>query len=385
MPRRRRLSVLVLAHVLVGLLAGVLVGVLVDAARPAPAAAHDATTKAHATVTGTGPDVRAVLDLEYDLLMKSAWLYAEAYDAKERTEQLRQLKINHAAVIDYVTRRFAVTYDETPCTPTPVGDADVRERAKVAFAVVTLDYDCAGDGPGQHAISSALFPDAESFVHSTETLVGYRLDGTTGSAVLTAADPTLRIGERRASHQVGEFFLLGAEHLLSGLDHIFFLLALLIGARRLRDVVVTASAFTVAHSITFLLAAMGVVDVPAGIVEPVIAVSIIVVAAANLLGRGEERAGRWRLPVVFAFGLVHGLGFASALDIDESGSWGLLLSLLSFNVGIEVTQLVIIAVLFPLLTLLRRTPVARWVTVAMSVPIVAVSLYWCVDRVALPF
>ncbi|WP_067134895.1 HupE/UreJ family protein [Microtetraspora malaysiensis] len=385
MPRRRRLSALVLAHVLVGLLAGVLVGVLVDAARPAPAAAHDATTKAHATVTGTGPDVRAVLDLEYDLLMKSAWLYAEAYDAKERTEQLRQLKINHDAVIDYVTRRFAVTYDEAPCTPTPAGDADVRERAKVAFAVVTLDYDCAGDGPGQHAISSALFPDAESFVHSTETLVGYRLDGTTGSAVLTAASPTLRIGERRAAHQVGEFFLLGAEHLLSGLDHIFFLLALLIGARRLRDVVVTASAFTVAHSITFLLAAMGVVDVPAAIVEPVIAVSIIVVAVANLLGRGEERAGRWRLPVVFAFGLVHGLGFASALDIDEGGSWGLLLSLLSFNVGIEVTQLVIIAVLFPLLTLLRRTSAARWVTVAMSVPIVAVSLYWCVDRVTLPF
>ncbi|MEU6424606.1 HupE/UreJ family protein [Microbispora sp. NPDC046973] len=370
MSRRLSAAVLALTFALGGLMAFC-----------APAAAHNATTKAHATVTGTGADVRVVLDLEYDLLMKSAWLYAEAYDAKERTEQLRQLKKNQAAVVDYVTRRFAVAYGDTPCTPMPVGDAGVRDRDNVAYAVLTLDYHCAGDGRGGHAISSALFPDAESFVHSTETIVGYTLDGTTGSAVLTAGNPTLRVGGHRASHQIGEFFLLGAEHLLSGLDHIFFLLALLIGARRLRDVVVTASAFTAAHSITFLLAALGIVDVPAGIVEPVIAVSIIVVAVANLLGRDEDKLGRWRLPIVFAFGLVHGLGFASALDIDEKGSWELLLSLLSFNAGIEATQLLIIVVLFPLLVLLRRTSAVRWVTAAMSVPIVAVGLYWCVDRI----
>ncbi|MBO4269119.1 HupE/UreJ family protein [Microbispora triticiradicis] len=377
MSRRRRLSaaVLALAFVVSGLLGGLTVSA-------APASAHDATTKAHATVTGTGADVRVVLDLEYDLLMKSAWLYAEAYDAKERAEQLRQLRKNHAAVAGYVTRRFAVTYGDAPCTPASVGDADVRDRDGVAFAVVSLAYRCAGDGGGGHTVSSALFPDAESFVHSTQTIVRYTLDGTTGSAVLTAGNPTLRVGEHRASHQAGEFFLLGAEHLLSGLDHVFFLLALLIGARRPRDVVVAATAFTAAHSITFLLAALGIVDVPAGIVEPVVAVSIIVVAVANLLGRGEDRLGGWRLPIVFAFGLVHGLGFASALDIEEKGSWELLLSLLSFNAGIEATQLLIIAVLFPVLALLRRTSAAYRVTAAMSVPIVAVSLYWCVDRIA---
>ncbi|MFC7640878.1 HupE/UreJ family protein [Streptosporangium lutulentum] len=237
---------------------------------------------------------------------------------------------------------------------------------------------------GVHAISSALFPDTESFVHSTETLVRYDLDGEKGSAVLVARNPTLRVGEHPASHQIGEFFLLGAEHLLLGLDHIFFLLALLLGARRLRDIVVTASAFTAAHSITFLLAAMGIVDVPGEIVEPVIAASIIVVAVTNLLGRGEDSLGRWRLPIVFAFGLVHGLGFAGALDIKESGSWELLLSLLSFNLGIEATQLAIIAVLFPLLLLLRRTSATRWAMAAISVPIVAVSLYWFLDRIPLP-
>jgi hydrogenase/urease accessory protein HupE len=359
------------------LYAVVLAVILGAVLRPAPAAAHDATTKAHAEVTGRGVNVTVVLDLEYDLLMKSAWLYAEAYEAKERTEQVRQLKINHDAVTGYVTDRFQVAAGDRPCAPATVGDADAHLRGTVTFAVLTLAYTCT-DG-GTRAISSALFPDAESFVHNTETLLRYDLDGQKGSAVLSARNPTVRVGEHRASNQVLEFFLLGAEHLLSGLDHILFLLALLIGASRLRDVVVTASAFTAAHSITFLLAAMGIVSVPGQIVEPVIAVSIIAVSVANLLG-GE---GRWRLPIVFAFGLVHGLGFAGALDIKESGSWELLLSLLSFNVGIEMTQLAIIAVVFPLLALLRRTSAARWATAALSAPIVAVSLYWFFDRIPL--
>ncbi|MCK2222029.1 HupE/UreJ family protein (plasmid) [Actinomadura sp. ATCC 31491] len=255
---------------------------------------------------------------------------------------------------------------------------------KVRFAVLTYVYTCPPGAGAAREISSALFPDAETFVHSTRTLLRYDLDGERGSAVLNAAQPTVRVGERPALRQAGEFFLLGAEHLLSGLDHVLFLLALLIGARRARDVIATASAFTAAHSITFLLAAMGVVDVPGGLVEPVIAASIVVVALANLLGRGESGLGRWRLPVVFVFGLVHGLGFAGALDLDRQASWELLLSLLSFNVGIEVTQLVLVAALFPLLALLRRTPAHRWAPAALTVPIVAAGLYWLFDRVPLP-
>ncbi|MFI6323072.1 HupE/UreJ family protein [Nonomuraea sp. NPDC050556] len=338
----------------------------------APARAHDATTTAHATLTGSGPSARVVLDLEYDLLMKSAWLYASAYEATGRDAQLRQLTINRAAVLSYVNDRFAVVSGGQRCAAVQAGDADVRLRGTKAFAVLT----CAGGGPRE--ISSALFPDAESFVHSTRTLVGYTWDGLRGSAVLTAASPTLRLAEHRPSAQVGEFFLLGAEHLLLGFDHIFFLLALLIGARRLRDVVITSTAFTAAHSLTFLLAALSIVAVPSALVEPVIALSIVIVAVANLLGRGEDRLGRWRLPIVFAFGLIHGLGFAGALDISTRGSWELLLSLLSFNAGIEAAQLAIIAVVFPLLTLARRR---SWIPVALSIPIVGMSLYWLIDRI----
>ncbi|MFL4902060.1 HupE/UreJ family protein [Streptomyces sp. MMS24-I2-30] len=353
-------------------------------AEAAPAAAHDATSTAYAEVTGTAARPVATLDLEYDLLMKSAWLYAEAYDAKGRTEQLRQLARNADAVSEYVTGRFAVTRDDTACTARTEGDADIRTRGERPYAVLILAYACPVGATGPVTLSSALFPDAESFVHSTRTIVHYDLDGARGSQVLTVSDPsvTAAVSGGQESHQIWEFFLLGTEHLLFGPDHVLFLLSLLIGARGLRDIALTATAFTAAHSITFLLAACGVVDVPAAVVEPVIAASIAVVAVAGFVRRDRTDNARWRLPTVFVCGLVHGLGFAGSLGIDESWSWELLLSLLSFNVGIEAVQLGIIAVVFPLLVLLRRSPVHRWVLPALTAPIVIVSLYWLWDRVA---
>ncbi|MGI5190146.1 HupE/UreJ family protein [Promicromonospora sp. CA-289599] len=364
--------------------------------------AHDATSDVYAEVApaassaGGGPtaaDVTAVLDLEYDLLMKSAWLRAEAYEATGRADQLAQLDEHEAEVDGYVTDRFVVTYDGEPCAPA-LDAADVVERGERAYASLTYTFVCDGGEPeGVHEVSSALFPDGESFVHSTETIIRYELDEEEGSAVLTAASPTLTTGEHRLLRQVGEFFVLGGEHLLFGLDHVLFLLALLIGARRLRDVVWTATAFTVAHSVTFLLAALGVVSVPAIVVEPVIAASIAVVAAVDLylIWRGRAPAGtqdaltgwdRWRLPGVFVFGLVHGVGFAGALGIDAAWSWTLLWSLLSFNVGIEAVQLGIIAVVFPLLVLLRaRAPrTAAWALGTTTAGIVVVALYWVAER-----
>jgi hydrogenase/urease accessory protein HupE len=401
-----------------------LAGLLAVVSSPAvgqAAWAHDATSDVYAEVAPAAPaggatadggpttDVTAVLDLEYDLLMKSAWLRAEAYEATGRADQLAQIDEHERAVDGYVTDRFIVAYDGEPCAPALTA-ADVVERGDRPYASLTYSFACDGEPEGVHEVSSNLFPDAESFVHSTETIVRYTLDDEEGSAVLTAASPTLTTGEHRLLKQVGEFFVLGGEHLLFGLDHVLFLLALLIGARRLRDVVWTATAFTVAHSVTFLLAALGVVSVPAIVVEPVIAASIAVVAAVDLYliwrapggaspgtvrdalrwrppaGSREQLTAwdRWRLPVVFVFGLVHGVGFAGALGIDAAWSWTLLWSLLSFNVGIEAVQLGMIALVFPLLVLLRvRAPrAARWVLGAATAGIVWVALLWVVERLA---
>ena len=154
---------------------------------------------------------------------------------------------------------------------------------------------------------------------------------------------------------------------------------------------------------TFILAALGLVDVPAAIVEPVIALSIAVVAGWHLWriwrrgdARHRPRDGRARAPqpgprgldrgsaVVFCFGLVHGLGFAGALGIDEAFSWTLLWSLLVFNVGIEAVQLAIIAAVFPLLVVLRRRAprAGLWATGVIAAGVSAMGLVWFVQRVS---
>ncbi|MFE5308429.1 HupE/UreJ family protein [Isoptericola sp. NPDC056605] len=411
---RRGAVLAALGLTVVGTAVGTVVGTVGMVGTAGPAAAHDATTDAYARVTaGAAADVHVELDLEYDLLMKSAWLTAEAYDARGEAAQEAQLAEHADEVAAYVTERFQVAAGDDLCTPALAADPTVVDRGGKAFATVVLDYACPTrdeEGAGTHALFSALFPDAESFVHTTETMVTFDLDGEEGSAVLTPSDPTVTTGGQGTWHRLGEFFVLGAEHLLLGPDHLLFLLALIVGSRRLRDVVLVATSFTVAHSVTFLLAATGAVSAPGAVVEPVIALSIAAVAAGHLwavrpgapprLGalvdvatepRRQVRR-RWhdlsrsdvtRLAVVFAFGLVHGLGFAGALGLDEPWSWGLLGSLLVFNVGIEAVQLGIIAALFPLLVLLRRRAprAARWATGVAAAGVAVVGLVWFVQRV----
>ncbi|MEU8629621.1 HupE/UreJ family protein [Streptomyces sp. NPDC048669] len=376
-----------------------------------PAAAHGFTSVvyAHVTADGDGP-LRTELKLEYDLLVVSAAdagsddpLFRAGTDAFEDGDaraRAAALDSHRETVVDYVTQRFSVTTGGTACEPAPVGGFRMGTEEGVPYALIALDWTCAGHGTGDHEIRSALFPDPEGYVKGTKTIVTYDVDGRTGSAALDSGHPSFPISQSW-TERFWEFFRLGAEHLLTGTDHILFLLALIAGSRRPREVVLAATAFTLAHSVTFLLAALGLVDVPAGLVEPVIALSIAVVAGWHLWrlrgGGGQvmelrapggsrfalDRAGWTRLGVVFCFGLVHGLGFAGALGIEASWSWTLLWSLLVFNIGIEAVQLGFIAVLFPLLLLLgRRSPrAARWVTGALSAGVAAMGLAWFVQRV----
>lgn len=395
-PRAGRAARLVTAAALLCGAAGML---------SAPAAqAHGFSSVAYADVTSAGAGVvRATLDLEYDLLVVSA---ADLQHAPELFElgtslfqtgdEARALNTYPQPVLAYVTERFAVTAGDAPCTASRTGKFTTHIREGVPYATVTLDYQC--PPTAAHEVSSSLFGDSEGYVTSTKTIVTYALDDLEGSAALDAQHPSFSI-EQTWQQRFAEFFLLGAEHLLTGIDHILFLLALIVGSRRLRDIVLAATTFTVAHSVTFLLAATGVVHPPAWFVEPTIAFSIAVVAIWHLVqqwrrshdavtlprGRlGLDRADWLRLGIVFAFGLVHGLGFAGALGIDEPWSWTLLWSLLVFNVGIEVVQLSIILVAFPLLALLRKytSEVGRWTGALVAAGVAVMGMIWFVERVS---
>jgi hypothetical protein len=179
----------------------------------------------------------------------------------------------------------------------------------------------------------------------------------------------------------GEYLRLGVHHILSGYDHLLFLGALLVGCRRLGSMLAIVTCFTVGHSITLALAALGQVTIPPSVIEPLIAATIVYVAVENLLRREEPR-GRWAL--TFGFGLVHGFGFAgvlrdTGLSASESGIVG---PLFAFNAGVELGQLAVIAVFLPLLLLLRRRSVAfaRFGAPVISAAIGLAGLYWLAQR-----
>jgi hypothetical protein len=400
MPRRPALVVLAgLACLVAGTLA-----------TATPAAAHGFSSTVYVDVTSAGRGhVRTELALEYDLLVVSAAdtqgddaLFQDgtaAFDDGDPVAQAAALDDHADTVLAYVADRFTVASAGERCVPARTGDVEITQRDGVPYAVLVLDHACAASD-GAHEVTSALFADAEGYVRDAKTIVTYEIDGQDGSSALDAEHPSFST-EQTWTQRFGTFFRLGAEHLLFGLDHILFLLAVIAGSRRLREIVLAATTFTVAHSVTFLLAAAGLVAVPARVVEPVIALSIAVVAGWHLwqikfagdrateldvTGGGHlslDRAGWLRLAVVFAFGLIHGLGFAGALGIDEAFSWTLLWSLLVFNVGIEAVQLAIVAVVFPVLALVRRRSpqLGLWATGSIAALVSGMGLIWFLQRV----
>ncbi|UBU14021.1 HupE/UreJ family protein [Nonomuraea gerenzanensis] len=388
---------------LCAVVAAAAVAVLLSAA---PVLAHGFTSTVYVGLTSPGTGhVRSALALEYDLLVVSAAdaqhdepLFRDgtaAFESGDTARQAAALDAHAASVLAYVTARYAVTAGGEACPPARDGGFTVEQRDGVPYALLVLDHRC--PAAEAHEVRSGLFPDTEEYVRDTKTVVTYELDLTSGGAALDARRPSLSTRQSWAE-RFGEFFVLGAEHLLTGLDHLLFLLALIAGSRRLREIVLAATTFTLAHSVTFVLAALGLVEVPASFVEPVIALSIAVVAGWHLwrlwrrrsqatdLGRAGhlslDRAGWTRLAVVFCFGLVHGLGFAAALGIDQPLSWTLLWSLVVFNVGIEAVQLAIIVVVFPLLAVVRRRrPVAGlWTTGAIAAGVSVMGLVWFAQR-----
>jgi len=185
-----------------------------------------------------------------------------------------------------------------------------------------------------------------------------------------------------ADNSILRFLVLGIGHILTGYDHLAFLLALLIAGGSLRHNAKIITSFTVAHSLTLALATFGLVSIRPAIVEPLIAASIVFVGLENLFGR--RLAARWL--VTFSFGLVHGLGFASTLRELGIGGFGAraAIPLLSFNLGVEVAQIAIAAAVLPLVWKLEQRPALALKHVpALSLLITIAGVYWLLARTLL--
>jgi hydrogenase/urease accessory protein HupE len=185
---------------------------------------------------------------------------------------------------------------------------------------------------------------------------------------------------------LGTFIPSGVHHILIGPDHILFIVALILLGGTWRRLALIVTAFTLGHSVTLSLAALDLVMIPAAVIEPLIALSIMVVAVDNLLrGTGEKPGRDLRAALAFAFGLIHGFGFAYVLKAFGLPAGQLALSLFAFNLGVEIGQLLIVVVVATLLHQVRRRrpALARQIATIGSLAVAAAGAYWFVDRVIL--
>lgn len=174
----------------------------------------------------------------------------------------------------------------------------------------------------------------------------------------------------------------GFEHIVPlGLDHILFVLGLFFFATQLGPLLWQVTAFTLAHTVTLALAATNIVSVPASIVEPLIAATIVFVGIENTIGRGNVRG---RTALVFAFGLLHGLGFASVLGDYGIASERFAVALIGFNIGVEIGQLAVIGMAFALVGwFINRTWYRKAIAIPASLVIASIGAYWVVERTLL--
>ncbi|MBK5969302.1 HupE / UreJ protein [Thiorhodovibrio litoralis] len=225
----------------------------------------------------------------------------------------------------------------------------------------------------------------------TDALLRVHLaDGRLVQAVLRAATPTFTVPESAARLAVlRDYLLLGFEHILSGPDHLLFVFGLVLLVHGYRRLFWTITAFTAGHSVTLALAVLGVVKVPAYPVEALIALTILVVAVELTRAGGGRETWIQRFPwaMAFTFGLLHGLGFAGALTEIGLPANAIPLALAGFNIGIELGQLLCVALILAAAAALRRLPVPL-PTAIRSLPsyvIGSLAVFWVLERTTAMF
>ena len=222
--------------------------------------------------------------------------------------------------------------------------------------------------------------------YSAAVIRVFWMDGQTRVYTLTKAQPSVQLyGAADDPRGMGEiasaYTLLGVEHILGGIDHLLFVISLLFLVGFQRRLVWTITAFTAAHSLTLASSALGWLTLRSAPVEASIALSIVLVAG-EALHRRETAARRWPAVVAFLFGLVHGLGFAGALQEIGLPDNHLLVALLTFNVGVELGQLMTVGVCWCLWRVAGRWPVAQRLRTVLLYGIGSVAAYWSWLRIA---
>jgi hydrogenase/urease accessory protein HupE len=301
------------------------------------------------------------------------------FDAQRDQVDPALVTASAAAIMAYLAAHVAVTgADGKACVPG--APALVPDGDGVIFRNRFSCRDVGGDIVYRSTVLTDTDPAARQVVLIGEgdNAPQALLDAANTAVTLSAPAPALLSTMER-------YLVTGIEHIFLGYDHIAFLIAVVLWARRLVPVIKIVTAFTIAHSITLSLATLDIVVIPGSIVEPAIAASIVYVALENFFTSNID--GRWR--VTFAFGLIHGFGFAGALREIGLPTNAIAPALAAFNIGVEIGQVAIVSIVLPALIALDRlmavdrTKPARAARLvyALSAAIGAIGSYWFVTRV----
>jgi hypothetical protein len=302
-----------------------------------------------------------------------------------------EIRTREADLEAYVLDRLALSAQGSPCTLRG-GPPMLERNADGTYVVLMLDGGC-GQAANDLAVTYSLLFENDT---THRGLLKLRLGTSNRTAVFAPDSRTQRFRAHTTSWlaDLTGFAASGVRHILDGYDHLLFLLSLLLPAVAVRrpggwepaasmrpvvtDVVRTVTAFTLAHSLTFLLAGFGRVELPTRLVETAIAASVVIAALNNVFTVVDSR--RWI--AAFAFGLVHGLGFAGLLGgLELPSGAARALPLLAFNVGVELGQLAIVALTLPVLFMVRSTAFyRRAVLVGGSCAIALIGAAWFVER-----
>ena len=342
---------------------------------PLASDAHEINTS-YSALTLKADEIRVVLSIdEADLLRLDPQIDANGDGVLWRDE----VEAGGGRVAQLLRDRVQVQLDDVAIglkmqDASPAIDGDGNLFLRAVYAVPTTGE------PRELVLDLSLLLQPPLLAEH-KNLVRFRVDALQPEllSVLSAASPEDRFQLREEVDllaQVGHFIWLGIEHIFVGYDHIMFLAALIVIGSRLGPLVKIVSAFTVAHSITLILAALDVVTLPTRWVEAGIALSIAYVALENFWIRDSKH--RWLL--TFGFGFVHGFGFANVLRDLGLPSEGLIASLLAFNIGVEMGQIVIVAIMLPVILLAARRGYQRRLIHIASAIILLFGVGWFVER-----
>ncbi|MEB3103918.1 HupE/UreJ family protein [Ferviditalea candida] len=332
--------------------------------------AHTDNSEGFSRISAVPGKLQYELMLDYYELGRVAMLEARP-DAPE-SELLRLLQQHKKEVADYVLSHLRI-YIEGEEVAGKLVQTKVISKLGRYYADLSLSYPNASNSKGIE-VDYEIFFDDNDVMH--RNIAAYQWEGKEGQFVFNGSDRLMELGKANLIGQAWRLIQLGFRHIMIGLDHILFVVALVLTSKNFRSVLKVATVFTLAHSVTLGLTAFHVLYAAPEIVEPLIALSIAYVAVeAFFFSESKVRPF-----VVFGFGLVHGIGFAGALRMTGAIKASSLLTLAAFNIGVELGQLLIISLLLPVLLYIRKFNWGRSVQMTAIATVFAFGIFWYMER-----